>query len=62
MQSNLQTTITDTLSLISATRQAEIASIKLFGRLNKDTLDTLILLLSLAGLVYYAMQHVGSRR
>ena len=62
MQSNLQTTVTDTLSLFSATRQAAVAGTKLFGRLDKNVLNFLILLASLLGLAYCATQYFGTRR
>jgi hypothetical protein len=62
MQTNLQTTVIDTLNLAGATRQAVAASTKLFGRLDKDTRDALILLLSLVGLAYCAIQYFSARR
>lgn len=62
MQTNLQTTVTDTLTLVTSTRQVVAASTKLFGHLDKDARDTLILLLSLACLAYCAIQYLNPRR
>ena len=62
MQTNLQTTVIDTLNLATATRQAVATGTRLFGRLDKDTRDAVILLLSLAGLAYCAIQYLDARR
>lgn len=62
MQTNLQTTVIDTLNLATSTRQVVAVGTRLFGRLDKDARNTLILLLSLAGLAYCAVQYLNARR
>ena len=62
MPTNLQTTVIDTLNLATATRQMVATGTRLFSRLDKDTRNVLILLLSLAGLAYCASQYFSTRR